>query len=68
MITATLDEFTERCKELLADPSTCACPRCGGQLLASYGLAGGGAGPYVLCVGCGDILLKAFDEAPEAPA
>jgi hypothetical protein len=68
MITATLDEFVERCKALLSDPDNCKCPKCAGQLFASYGLAGGGAGPYVLCLGCGGIVLKAFDETPEAPA
>lgn len=69
MICNSVDEFVERCKALLDDPATCKCPGCGSDSLnVSYGLAGGGAGPYVLCLGCGDLVLKAFDEAPEAPA
>jgi hypothetical protein len=68
VITATLEEFSERLKELLAEPGNCACPKCGGDMHATYGVAGGGPGPYVFCRGCGDILLKAFDKTPEAPA
>lgn len=25
------------------------CPRCGGELIYGYGLAGGGMGPYEIC-------------------
>lgn len=27
------------------------CPRCGGETLQSFGLMGGGFGPYVMCGG-----------------
>lgn len=58
----TVPEFTERCKALLDDPVRCACEKCSGQLLAGYGLAGGGGiGPYVFCMGCGEIVLKAVE-------
>lgn len=67
VITAkTIDEFCERCKTLLDDPGACKCPECGaGQLFASYGVAGGGIGPYVLCLACGEIVLKAIEEGGE---
>lgn len=61
----TVAEFTERCKELLDDPARCKCPKCAGQLHASYGLAGGGAGPYIVCLGCGEIILKGIEEGGE---
>jgi hypothetical protein len=60
----TIDQFTEACKAMLDDPERCKCPRCPGQLTVCHGLAGGGPGPYVLCLGCGEILLKGFDDQP----
>lgn len=26
------------------------CPKCGDEIASSYGLAGGGMGPYVFCL------------------
>lgn len=57
----TKAEFSERCKALLAEPGKSACPDCGGQLVAGYGIAGGGIGPYLLCLGECGVLLKASD-------
>ena len=31
--------------------NTNCCPQCGGELIQGYGLAGGGCGPYQMCIG-----------------
>ncbi len=62
----TAAEFNERCKALLDDPERCKCAKCSGQLFAGYGLAGGGGiGPYLLCLDCGDIVLKGVEAGGE---
>ncbi len=59
----TVDEFCERAKAMLKDPERCKCPRCGSRHLhASHGLAGGGVGPYIVCLGCGEIVLKGIED------
>lgn len=63
----TIDEFCERLKVMLSDPASCKCPRCGGQIIVSHGLAGGGAGPYVSCLACDEIVLKALDDTGAPP-
>ncbi len=60
-----LDEFAERLKRILSTPDGCKCPKCGDQLHVHYGLAGGGSGPYVICLGCGDIVLKGVEPGGE---
>jgi hypothetical protein len=67
ILATTIDDFCDRIMALLDDPAACKCPRCGGQLFASHGLAGGGVGPYLGCLRCGDILIKHVDATPEAP-
>lgn len=61
--TLPVGDFYARCKALLDDPAQCKCTACpdGGQLLVQYGLAGGGLGPYLLCMGCGAIPLKGIE-------
>ncbi len=56
----SLPEWAELIKELVRDPAKCHCPACGddGQLHASHGLAGGGNGPYVICLRCRHVLIK----------
>lgn len=61
----TIAEYVERCKALLDDPEQCKCPKCSGQILALYGLAGGGMGPYILCMDCGEIVLKGIEDGGE---
>ncbi len=62
----TVGEFCERMKALLAEPEHCKCPKCSGQLLVGHGLAGGGGiGPYVLCLDCGEVVLKGIEEGAE---
>jgi len=39
----------------LIDPERTECPECGGEITPGYGLAGGGMGPYQLCLDCGWI-------------
>lgn len=62
----TVAEFCERVKALLDEPERCKCPKCAGQLITMHGIAGGGGiGPYVMCLDCGEIVLKAVDEGGE---
>ena len=62
----TVDEFCERAKEMLTDPARCKCPKCSAtNLHASHGLAGGGIGPYIVCLACGVIVLKGFEDGGE---
>ena len=34
------------------------CPNCGGEMTFGYGFAGGGLGPYTICLDCGGIITK----------
>jgi hypothetical protein len=61
----TIAEFVERCKALLDNPEQCKCSKCSGQLFAGHGLAGGGMGPYVLCLDCGELVLKGIEDGGE---
>lgn len=54
----TREAFEAWLKDHLDDPAKCHCPTCGGDITYGWGLAGGGLGPYVVCVACGDILAK----------
>lgn len=41
------------------------CPKCGGELISSFGLAGGGYGPMVFCDNDGCDFMKKHDLGPD---
>lgn len=43
---------------LLTSEESAACPVCGGELTFCYGFAGGGLGPYTMCLDCDRIITK----------
>jgi len=66
-VAATAEELSELTKDGMR------CPKCGDELIAGFGLLGGGYGPWIVCnnPGCGftkkhDLLTKKHDLEPDA--